>query len=597
MRKVRIFVSMLLVVNLLSVPQFAVMAAEVEATRIQVIDSKLLDAFEANGSSSKQSAWIILEDIDHAAPLSYKSEVDLQRTAQLDLTADTVEGSNQTEIEVIQKKIIEQREESRKLYNLQNGAFAEKYLAPDDVLFISQYSPVIIASLTQSQANQLALMHNVTSIDLYTPATLNISTTSVENTTIAPMADNASTNYLSMINAGASSWFTGQGIKLGIMDKALPLVSSWTELGLDSVKCHVSECSLNDYSILTSEESRSHATMTASLAKSVAPDAQLYSATCSCGLHAIEWLITQGVNIINSSRSIGFDGLNESTGKWTYNVYGPASKWVDHLAIYHNVTIVQAAGNFGGNGIVSGGMAYNAITVGNVIDLGMVHPFSSYNNMITSLATKPDLCAPGTNIYAADPTRFGTSLSAPLVSGAVALMCQQKAELLYQQETVKALLSAGVNRNYATYTTQSRSETNDYRRHGAGILDCGQNYRALRRSDYRNGYMATATRDTYTDYSVTWEKGITVRVALAYLQYTELSSSDHISASIRQGVLPNLDLEIYYNGSRVAYSENPTNNIEIVEYTTREYGTYTIRVRNKLSTDNHAYYSIAWSPG
>lgn len=105
-------------------------------------------------------------------------------------------------------------------------------------------------------------------------------------------------------------------------------------------------------------------------------------------------MISQGVNVITASRSIGGDGLN---------TYGSMSQWLDHIAYNHDIHFVKSAGNEGTDGVTSWGMAYNILTVGNIDD----RRTTSYSDDIirdsssrysgNGLAFKPDICAPGSS--------------------------------------------------------------------------------------------------------------------------------------------------------------------------------------------------------
>jgi len=69
----------------------------------------------------------------------------------------------------------------------------------------------------------------------------------------------------------------------------------------------------------------------------------------------IEWLIGEGVNVINASMTL-------PQQPEYYNDY---SEWVDHIAIMHDVHFVVSAGNNGDEGYIRPpASSNNAITVG-----------------------------------------------------------------------------------------------------------------------------------------------------------------------------------------------------------------------------------------
>jgi len=146
----------------------------------------------------------------------------------------------------------------------------------------------------------------------------------------------------------------------------------------------------------------------------------------------MEWAAGQGARIVNMS--LGSDV--PSTGR------DPLSLAVDALTASHGVLFVATAGN---NGPAAGtvgapGAADAALTIGAVDRRDRLAPFSARGPRLGDHAVKPDLVAPGVDIVAAraagtslgDPvsrlyTRLsGTSMAAPQVAGAAALLAQQR---------------------------------------------------------------------------------------------------------------------------------------------------------------------------
>lgn len=596
MRKSQVIISAMLVLNLLALPQFAAMAAEAETIRAQVINSELSEAFDAEGGATKQRTMVYIEDIEHPASLAEKIATD-QQPASLSLqNTSSDEGSSQAEIAEIQDAIMKQRAESRALYTAQNTAFAEKYIDSEDIVYISRYSPVILTSLDETEVNQLALKDGVTEIGLYAPSNVAELEEEVEEIVVAPLADSTSTNYLQVIKAATVQLlYSGNGIKIGVFETGIPEQDVMESLNV------------SDYFTTDTEVRYSwHANMVATIVRTVAPEADIYCASTARRdtgaeyIEAIEWLLSKNVNVINASRVIGENEIN---------VYGSIAKWLDHISYYHSALFVQAAGNSGSNGLFSGAMSYNSIVVGAVDENGVIwnetSQSSSYNPMDGNWASKPDLCAPGVNINeTGEPTNTtgnlnvsGTSLATPQVAGDIALMYQQQPSLLYMPEMVKAILTAGVRREFTRCVTQPRLASNAYTQYGAGTLDCTRNYELIRSLRYYDGSLDTTRSGVYADHTITVGAGTQLRVSLAYLQPIELSSyNDHITnPTATAGVFPWLEIEILYNGNVIAGSDNVTNNVKIVEHYTTQSGTYTIRVRSKRIADITSYYGLAWN--
>jgi subtilisin family serine protease len=171
--------------------------------------------------------------------------------------------------------------------------------------------------------------------------------------------------------------------------------------------------------------------------RGVAPDADLMigkvcaSQNCepSAILAGMEWAATSGARVINlsigSGPTDGTDILSEAINKLTAET---------------GALFVVSAGNFGLEGSVSApSTADAALSVASVTKADGHSDFSSQGPRLIDLAVKPDISAPGSKIVAAraagaplDPYAVnasyaelsGTSMAAPHVSGAAALLAQ-----------------------------------------------------------------------------------------------------------------------------------------------------------------------------
>jgi serine protease AprX len=194
----------------------------------------------------------------------------------------------------------------------------------------------------------------------------------------------------------------------------------------------------------------------------------------------LQWVLqnknTYNIRVVNLS-------LNSSVYE-TYNT-SPLDAAVEILW-FNKIVVVVSAGNQGSGAIYPPANDPFIITVGAADDKGTngisddtIASFSAYGQTSDGFK-KPDLVAPGTNIIArlvnqnmglafAHPankvgTQYfrmsGTSMAAPMVSGAVALLLQDEPTLTPDQ--VKYRLMATANKSWVGYTTSKA---------GAGYLD------------------------------------------------------------------------------------------------------------------------------
>lgn len=199
-------------------------------------------------------------------------------------------------------------------------------------------------------------------------------------------------------------------------------------------------------------------------------------------INGIEWSIQNNAKIISMSLGGSENGCSDAVVKAVDN------------ATEQGVLVVVAAGNTGpgSSTIASPACAKRAIAVGSVNDSSALSgtadnvTYFSSRGATSDNRTKPDLVAPGSVITStynnegyADGS--GTSMSAPFVSGAAALVMEKYNKTFGyfpEPERVKAILLASANTSgmeASGFTNSGTPYRNNY--YGSGRLDV---YRALK---------------------------------------------------------------------------------------------------------------------
>ncbi|MBQ8627795.1 MAG: S8 family serine peptidase [Agathobacter sp.] len=510
------------------------------------------------------------------------------------LTYVDVEFDETESDEYVQTYIEAEREAAAELYSANNSSFvAENFMARDmSVTYVSKYSPCVFADLSVTKIAELIGNDEVMHIGVCDTANASDGTVGYDSLIASQVAENA--EVIRADEAMDVYNVTGDGIKIGQIESYMPDTNAVTKNYVDQSVGY---------------DGSAHADNVHLIMSTIAPDATYYatSIVMSAGYfyEQVEWLLSQGVNIINMS--YGWSGES------VVNQYTDRARWVDHIAYNHDIHFVMASGNDMNSadekqwGVRSPGMAYNIITVGNAHRTGqyLINKFSSYNHDGASTTTfKPDIVAPGT-YYNADGTEdiylSGTSYSAPLVTGTIALMCEYKPALKTQQHIVKAILAATTSKSIYRYvTTDSNFEV-----YGAGMLDARSALYAIYAGDYINYTGELTTIGSSRSYTMNVTASDTrMRVALAYANKIEFDSDNgiHSEEDTPYGNIGDLNLSVYDpDGNLIAYvfsgALERQANLKILEFDTNGVsGNYTIKVTlvTEASGGRSINFGVAW---
>ncbi len=541
--------------------------------KTSVISKNLKEALDSS-SSDTIKVYIILEDVDHT---KIRDKLKNTSSKAYEILFSEAE-SDKYELSEVQAAISQKRAIYKEEYTLNNNNFLSEISS--EVIkgdpFVSEYSPMLIVELSKDSIKTVAEMKNVVTLDLYVEQKCE---DELERATELIQADYVRDTL----------GYDGTGVKIGMFESGSPDTTD-SELNSGSITRRYGSANVTDHA-------SGNATIMVGDTLGIANGATLYSTHSYNGstfYEEIEWLLTQGVNVINMSSK-----LNDNAS------YDTESQWVDHIAMNHDVHFVKSAGNngYGGGYITSPGMAYNAITVGGYNDVNsyyyddhVIYGGTSWNESSSYFTEKPDLIAPAQNIYLPSFGNVtGTSNSAPMVTATIAQMIDIHSSLATKQTAMKAILLASAFRkiepsNYGVSGSNFIDEVE-----GAGCLD-SKNARYVV-GNYR--YESDSKDDDEFTYTTTFyasSSSSQVRVALFWLKQNSMSGDHTSTYNLSQISLGDLDLFIRDpNGNLLSgiSSTSSYNNIEVVEFDPTVSGTYTIEVRYYGSNDRESI-GLAW---
>jgi len=205
---------------------------------------------------------------------------------------------------------------------------------------VSDYSPMCILNLSAEQILKMVEDDRVTEMGLF------------ENNEVISLAENGADSvqgsYVRDVNG-----HKGSGAIVGICEGG-----GFPDLLYDELDN--AYITLNDELLSIVDD---HATKVATIIcgeeLGLAPDCQVYATYATNAVEFIEqmeWLITQGVHVINVSMGVPYG---------RFGTYTLIDKWSDHIDMNHNVLVVSATGNLFPNfkQVCSPAMSFNGIAV------------------------------------------------------------------------------------------------------------------------------------------------------------------------------------------------------------------------------------------
>ena len=590
MKKMIKMISFLLTIVMLAIP-FPVYATDTEAEVITDINqggiSQTLQTMNETAPLDTYPVIIWLKDIDTTqavAAATSKIQNFETRSSYLATTA----RMTRAESEEYNRYIDVKRDAMRSCYESYTTNFANSYLHATETIYCSKYLPFITAELSYARIKALASCPEVEAIgydaeDEWEEAESLDEYALVRSTTTTYYSIEDMIEYLGIDHMWELD-DKGDGVKIGVLDAGIPDVDDpvFSEVA-DNIIIHDSD--IDEYY---------HATRVLNIISSIAPEATFYC-TSHIGDYskydkeeAMEWLINNSVHVINISASFG--------GGEAHSVYSQGDRLLDKYVSTYGITIIKTSGNDKNEmpgtaaaeesaGVNGGALSYNSIVVGNYSQGEEKLSYDSSFYSGSTYAYKPDLCAPGYFAFTiphADTGNYnghGTSYSAPLVTGVIAIIMTFRGHLREQPATNKAILTAGVSLDAHHYVPSNF----DFRKYGAGILDPLKVYNLALDLTYLNGSLSSSSSEY--SYSTSLLAGRTVRISLAFLKKVTATTEYDIS---------DLDLLIY-DSSNVLVASSPSlrSNVEVVEFQPTTSGNYTIKVRN-IESETSTLFSLAW---
>lgn len=469
-------------------------------------------------------------------------------------------------------------------------------LSDEHVLFSSSYSPMQIIKTNKEKIIELSESKLVTRVDIFVDA-IAVDEISVANevTRAAYVRDTYEND--------------GSGVKIGQIETAFPDITHY-DLTSDNITLNTS------IAFTTSPHATKMARIMVGQDHGLAPAAQLYCSyynNLTSFYTQVEWLISQGVNIINMSAGMYSANVVED------GTYDSPSVWVDHIAPLHDVHFVKSAGNSTDDNVVtryitSPGMAYNAITVGGFDDNDTISHSddteystsdgsTAYNEKDSSgRPEKPNLVAPAQDILYGT-IGSGTSSACAQVTGVIAQLCSYNSALKTKQTAIGAILAASSARKVSvgngeqgySFPTSERisGSAQISEKQGAGKLDS----QWARGIVYYGNYWSTTIDEEdfpYTKYvTINASSNSLTRIAIFWLKRNTLTADHGSTVNV---MFSDLDLRVYDpSNNEIAYSITAYSNFEIVQFVPSVTGSYKIvieKAENNSTEKDHVGIAV-----
>lgn len=530
-----------------------VSAAE-EAEALAKIDSGLIEKMETVMSDEKIPVAIWYTDINQDSvdeltvnKVGYsKDDIDLaysmpsseliddlkngeaEAVSEMQAYLRQTEAKRETERQKTNEYIMTRRAFSRQKYNEKSEKVVRDIAVNEkDIIFKSQYAPMIIVSLSAPQVSSLSKDENIK--EMYYAAETEIesafSDSNYDKRSSVTRAANEIDPNMDIIQRSIRQRkvtdelnLSGNGVNIGVVEAGGKAKSGYA---LDYSK-------ISNIGVNTSDSGHlsSVAEIIAGTTKGFARGTNrlLCTNTDYQNIEALLSNTTYPVNLINMSHA-------SSNGTV---FYAGLDKWIDHVVSQHGVTVVVAADNKGETSgqISSPGRANNVITVGAyhpgvdyqsftlTLNDDTMAASSSYNN--EDCVEKPDVVMPGGS----------TSHATPMLTGCIALMFELKPSLANKPQAVKAIVLASCHRKVlpATGTPAESIFDGITDRQGAGAPDVWNMASIVCQGTYGIGILRGSTNSHTIHFVQPIGEAASMNVSLTWLRsnYYPVTDNGHL---------------------------------------------------------------------
>lgn len=526
------------------------------------------------------------------------------------------------------------KEIAREEYDEKSSTVKSKLsLNENDIIFSSQYAPMIIANMTPEEIDNASKLSVVEEIGCYEEPT-------IENPSVDKDEGVSAKESMGLPKVYEKLGLSGKNVNVGLIEWQIPgLIDSdeQLEFDLDDITIvenpnHIIPTPVNIVSELHKHPDNT-CRILAGVKTGIAKDAKIYATDMQYA--NIESLLESDIDVLEVNLSdLVYDRYHakldpNSIGDVTPDFdYSLNDKYFDHIISEHNISTVIAGGNYGdhendwydenyihndgtrgywipGARITSPGMAYNAITVGGyannntgdnpdddwLINYGWKN---KYENKIG--CEKPDV------IMSDNFPGGGTSSASPALTAEIALMLELKPSLSLHPQEIKAIVLASCHRKVKQTDEQGGQETMEQgitERQGAGAPDAWTMASIISQGTYGSGILkGTETNVDIVqpcydaqkmNVSITWIKENTAKV----IEHPEDPRKNE--ADITLGQTSDLNLNILQNNEIISKSSLTNSSTEMCYFpmSTTDFK-YRLNIKQN-SSPTKVRYGYAWS--